>query len=98
MVGMVAWILLAFVAGAAAGGAGVWLWLSRRPAPAVHPTRPLRLDRDAPAEVELDGMSKTAQRLVTDLERKYEGVRSAPDEVATSKRARPRRGMRPPPS
>ena len=39
-------------------------------------------------------MSQTAQRLVTDLERK--GVRSAPDEMATPKRARARRGERPP--
>ena len=90
---MLSWVLLAFMVGAAAGGAGVWLWFSRRPASTVQPVAPLTLDRAGP-EVELDGMSLTAQRLLTDLERK--GVRSAPDELATPKQARVRRGERPP--
>ena len=84
---MLYWVVLAFVVGAAAGGAAVWLWLSRRPASIVPPVGPLTLDRAGP-EVELDGMSQTAQRLVADLERK--GVRIVPDEMAPPKPARAR--------
>ncbi len=73
---MAGWIVLAFVLGLAAGAAGSWYLIRSRPAGAPPPA--VRRPDLPPGEgAPVDSMSLTAQRLVSDLERKYEGVTAA---------------------
>jgi hypothetical protein len=92
---MAFWIVFAFLLGLAIG-AGVTWWLfggptiPSSPTARSHPTEEL-------AEEAPDSMSLTAKRLVSDLERKYEGAVAGVDEVATKpKRPRAKRTRRPP--
>jgi hypothetical protein len=95
---MAAWILLAFVLGLAIGAAGSWHLIRSRPAGAPPPAvRRPELPQGARAPD--DSMSLTAQRLVSDLERKYEGVTAAGAEEpkAPRRKSGPRTTRRRPP-
>jgi hypothetical protein len=88
------WIVFVFLLGLAIG-AGVTWWLfggPPLPSPSSAPSRPaMEPDEDVP-----DSMSLTAKRLVSDLERKYEGAVAVGDEdAAKPKRARAKRTRRP---
>ena len=95
---MAAWIVLAFILGLACGAAGSWFLISRLPANAAPPVA-RRSDLAPGAVAPDDSMSLTAQRLLDDLERKYEGVTTAdagqPD--APRRKATPRTARRRPP-
>jgi hypothetical protein len=90
---MAFWIVFAFLLGLAAG-AGVTWWLfggPTIPSPTAAPTRPTV----EPADEVPDSMSLTAKRLVSDLERKYEGAIAGDDEdAAKPKRPRAKRAPR----
>ncbi len=94
---MAGWIVLAFAVGLAVGAAGSWyLFRSRPAAPPPAARRPdLPPGQGAPD----DSMSLTAQRLVSDLERKYEGVTAAGAEEPETPRRKsgPRTTRRRPP-
>ena len=94
---MAAWIVLAFLLGLACGAAGSWYLLRRQPvnaAPAVARSSELAPRAAAPD----DSMSLTAQRLLSDLERKYEGVTTAgPGEPDAPRRKSAPRTTRPRP-
>ena len=82
------WIVFAFLLGLAIGAAATWWLLGGPPVPA--PTAaPVRPTLEPPDEAP-DSMSLTAQRLLTDLERKYEGTVATGDEEAADKPKRPR--------
>ena len=87
---------MVFLLGILAGSASTWWLLDGRviapsPVPLPHPT-------SEPEEDVPDSMSLTAKRLVSDLEKKYEGVTSAADDAeAKPKRARGPRKRRPAP-
>jgi hypothetical protein len=93
----------AFLLGLIAGGAGMWAllaWLGRQPEAVSQPApRVPRPPRAAPAlgvgEEAPDSMSQNAQRLVTDLERKFEGVVKAEPEKAPAPRRRRARRVEP---
>jgi hypothetical protein len=90
------WLGLFFILGLLAGSAATWWLLDGRVVapsqlPPPHPT-------PEPAEDVPDSMSLSARRLVSDLERKYEGITSAgEDEEAKPKRPRAKRTRRPAP-
>src|SRR5438105_2895284 len=78
---MYAWLVVAFLCGAAAGGLIAWYLLSRRVRPADAPAAsrtpspvPPPPDREATLEVghAVSSLSETSQRMLTDLERRYE--------------------------
>jgi hypothetical protein len=82
------WIVFAFLLGLAGGAAATWWLLGGPPVPAPNaaPGRPTL----EPADEAPDSMSLTAQRLLTDLERKYEGAVASGDEETADKPKRPR--------
>ena len=83
---MIAWFLVGLVIGAVAGTAGAWYWFTQRPGPAARVAEaPILESPPAP-----DDLSQTAQRFLTDLERKYEGIGSAGPEATAPKRRRKR--------
>jgi hypothetical protein len=90
------WFAVVFLLGLLAGSASTWWLLDGRviaptAAPLPHPSP--TVEEDVP-----DSMSLTAQRLVSDLEKKYEGVTSAADDAeAKPKRPRAPRKRRPAP-
>jgi hypothetical protein len=90
---MAFWIVFAFLVGIAVGAGTTW-WLfggPTIPSPQVAPSRPTM----EPVEEVPDSMSLTAKRLVSDLERKYEGaVAGDDDEAAKPKRPRAKRAPR----
>lgn len=92
---MAFWILLAFLLGLAVGAGTTW-WLfggPSIPSSGVGPSRPT-VEK---AEEVPDSMSLTAKRLVSDLERKYEGaVAGGDEEVVKPKRPRAKRSPRRP--
>lgn len=82
------WIVFAFLLGLAIGATATWWVLGGPPVPA--PTAaPVRPDLE-PADEAPDSMSLTAQRLLNDLERKYEGAVATGDEEGSDKPKRPR--------
>lgn len=94
-----AWIVFAFLLGLVIGAGGAW-WLlggppvlaPQAPSAAPSPRTVLEPEEEAP-----DSMSLTAKRLVTDLERKYEGAVAGDDEEAAKpKRPRAKRAPRAP--
>ena len=92
---MAFWIVFAFLLGLAVGAGGAWWVLGGPPVPAP-PAPPARPTLE-PAEEVPDSMSLTAKRLVTDLERKYEGAVAGDDEdAAKPKRPRAKRAPRSP--
>jgi hypothetical protein len=90
---MAFWFVFTFLLGLGVGAGATWWILGAPPVPAPPPapTRPpLEPDDDVP-----DSMSLTAKRLVSDLERKYEGaVADGDEEAAKPKRPRARRAPR----
>ncbi len=92
---MYAWLLVAFLCGAVAGGLATWL-LSRRSRPAASPAAATRTpsplppppDREAtrPADDVVSSLSETSQRMLTDLERRYEGRQEAEPEAPKRRR------------
>lgn len=96
--GMLGWLLLGFVLGAVAGAGGAWYWFTLHPRPAPRGAAgPGVLEGPAATGGEnLDDLSQTAKRLVTDLEKKYEGIGSATAETPAPKRRRTKRA--PPPA
>ena len=85
--------MFAFLLGLAAGAGATW-WLlggPTVPSPQAAPTRPTLV----PAEEVPDSMSLTAQRLLSDLERKYEGAVADDEGAAKPKRPRAKRPRRP---
>ena len=83
------WFAVVFLLGILAGSASTWWLLDGRviappptPAPLPHPVH-------EPEEEVPDNMSLTAKRLVTDLEKKYQGVTTAAAD-AEAKPKRPR--------
>jgi hypothetical protein len=95
---MAFWIVFAFLLGLVVGAGGAWWLLGGPPLPAP-PASSERLTLEPAGEVTEevpDSMSLTAKRLVTDLERKYEGAVAGDDkDVAKPKRPRPKRARRP---
>jgi hypothetical protein len=90
------WIVFAFLLGLAVGAAATW-WLLGGPPVPTPPTAATRPSLEAGDEVP-DSMSLTAQRLLTDLEKKYEGAVASGDEEADKpKRSRAKRARRPAP-
>ena len=89
---MAFWIVFAFLLGLAVG-AGVTWWLfggPTIPSSTATTSRPTREPETAP-----DSMSLTAKRLVSDLERKYEGAVAGDEEgAARPKRPRAKRAPR----
>jgi hypothetical protein len=90
------WIVFAFLLGLAAGAGATW-WLLGRPPVRSPQAGPLPPSLELAEEV-ADSMSLTAQRLLRDLERKYEGAVADDDEGAAKPRRppakRPRRPAR----
>jgi hypothetical protein len=88
------WIVFAFLLGLALGAAATWWLLGGPPVPAPTPA-PARPPLE-PGEEVPDSMSLTAQRLLTDLEKKYQGAVANGDEeeAAKPKRARAKRAPR----
>jgi hypothetical protein len=82
------WIVFAFLLGLGIGATATWWVLGGPPVPAPTPA-PARPTPE-PADEAPDSMSLTAQRLLTDLERKYEGTVATGDEEAADKAKRPR--------
>ena len=96
---MAFWFAVVFLLGLLAGSASTWWLLDGRViAPTPTPT-PLPQPGPEPEEEVPDSMSLTAKRLVSDLEKKYEGVTSAAGDDAEAKPKRPRapRKQRPAP-
>jgi hypothetical protein len=92
---MAFWILFAFLLGLAVGAGTTWWLFGGPPIPSSAAT-PSRLPVEEADEVP-DSMSLTAKRLVSDLERKYEGaVAGGDEEVARPKRQRAKRAPRRP--
>jgi hypothetical protein len=91
---MAFWIVFTFLLGLGVGAGATWWILGGPPVPApAAASAPPGL---APADEAPDSMSLTAQRLLTDLERKYEGTLAAGDEEAAKpRRPRPKRARRP---
>ncbi|TME17923.1 MAG: hypothetical protein E6I63_02400 [Chloroflexi bacterium] len=92
---MYAWLVVAFLCGAAAGGLMAWYLLSRRVRPADAPAAsrtpspvPPPPDREATLEVghAVSSLSETSQRMLTDLERRYEGRQEAEPEAPKRRR------------
>ena len=94
---MAAWIVLAFILGLAFGAAGSW-YLFRRPPARAAPSVARHSELAPGATAPDDSMSLTAQRLLDDLERKYEGVTSAGagEPEAPRRKAAPRSARRRP--
>jgi hypothetical protein len=94
---MAFWIVFAFLLGLAVGAGGTWWLLGGPPVPAPPaPVRPILEPADEVPEEVPDSMSLTAKRLVSDLERKYEGAVAGDDvDTVKPKQARPKRGRRP---
>lgn len=90
---MAFWVVFAFLLGLAVGGGATWWLLGGPPVPsppATHSRPELE-----PADEVPDSMSLTAQRLLSDLERKYEGAVATGDEdAAKPKRPRAKRAPR----
>ena len=84
---MAFWIVFAFLLGLAVGAGATW-WLLGGPPVPTPPTAPARSTLEPDEDVP-DSMSLTAQRLLTDLERKYEGAVTV-DEEESDKAKRPR--------
>ena len=82
------WIVFTFLLGLGIGAAATWWILGGPPVPAPT-TTPARPPLE-PADEAPDSMSLTAQRLLTDLERKYEGTVATGEEEAADKPKRPR--------
>jgi hypothetical protein len=85
---MAFWIVFAFLLGLGVGALAIWWLLGGPPLPSPS-TAPARPGLE-PADEVPDSMSLTAQRLLTDLERKYEGTVATGDEEAADKPKRPR--------
>ena len=93
---MYAWLLLAFLCGAAAGGLAAWYLLKRRlRAPAANPAAartpsplPAPPGPEAPPESghAVSSLSESSQRMLTDLERRYEGRQEAEPEAPKRRR------------
>ncbi len=91
---MAFWIVFVFLLGLAIGAGVTWWLFGGPPVPSATPA-PSRPAIE-PAEDVPDSMSLTAKRLVSDLERKYEGAVAGDDEdAAKPKRARAKRAGRP---
>jgi hypothetical protein len=82
------WIVFTFLLGLGIGATATWWILGGPPVP-TPTTAPARPPLE-PADEAPDSMSLTAQRLLTDLERKYEGTVATGDEDAADKPKRPR--------
>jgi hypothetical protein len=93
---MAFWIVFAFLLGLALGALAIWWLLGGPPLPAPT-TTPARPGLE-PADEVPDSMSLTAQRLLTDLERKYEGAVATGDEEGAAKPKRPRAKRSPRPA
>lgn len=93
---MLPWLLLGFVLGVAAGAGGAWYWFTQHPRPGVRGAGgPQVLQAPAASAGEnLDDLSQTAKRFLTDLEKKYEGISSS---AAETPKARKKRTKRAPP-
>jgi hypothetical protein len=94
LVAVAFWIVFAFLLGLGVGAAATWWLLGAPPvpAPSAVPIRPTMEAGDAAP----DSMSLTAQRLLTDLERKYQGaVATGDEEDVKPKRPRAKRARRP---
>ncbi len=90
---MAFWILFAFLLGLGVGAVATW-WVLGAPSVPAPPAAPARPEPETVDEAP-DSMSLTAQRLLTDLEKKYEGAVAVGDEEApTPKRARAKRAPR----
>jgi hypothetical protein len=86
------WIVFAFLLGLAAGPGATWWLLGRPPVRSPQPARPTL----GPAEEVPDNMSHTAQRLLNELERKYQGAVADDHEgAAKPKGSRAKRLRRP---
>jgi len=90
------WLVFTFFLGLAIGAVATWWLLGGPPVPAPEqaPSRPsVEIDEEVP-----DSMSLTAQRLLTDLEKKYQGAVATGDEedAAQPKRGRAKRAPRTP--
>jgi hypothetical protein len=96
LVAMAFWIVFAFLLGLGVGALAIWWLLGGPPLPAPS-TTPGRPPLEAADEVP-DSMSLTAQRLLTDLERKYEGAVATGDEEGAAKLKRPRAKRAPRPA
>ncbi len=77
---MAFWIVFAFLLGLGIGAVATW-WVLGAPAVPAPPAVPAVPDVE-PVDEAPDSMSLTAQRLLTDLERKYEGAVATGDEEA----------------
>ena len=93
---MAAWIVLAFILGLACGVAGS-SYLTRRLPNAAHRPAARRTDPATGEVAPDDSMSLTAQRLLSDLERKYEGVTTAGEPDVPRRKGAPRPTRRRPP-
>jgi hypothetical protein len=82
------WFVFTFLLGLGIGAAATWWILGGPPVPT--PTAAPVSHQLEPADEAPDSMSLTAQRLLTDLERKYEGTVATGDEEAVDKPKRPR--------
>jgi hypothetical protein len=91
------WFAVVFLLGLLAGSASTWWLLDGRVIAPTLPPTPLPHPVVEPEEDVPDNMSLTAKRLVTDLERKYEGMTSAADD-GEPKPKRPRAPRKRPPS
>jgi len=92
------WFVFTFLLGLGIGAVGTWWILGGPPVPAptTTPAHPAVESADEAPDEAPDSMSLTAQRLLTDLERKYEGTVATGDEDAADKpkRARAKRAPR----
>ena len=85
---MAFWIVFAFLLGLAIGAGTTW-WLFGGPPIPASPSAPTGPTLE-PGEEVPDSMSLTAQRLLTDLEKKYQGAVASGDEEEAAKPKRPR--------
>ena len=93
---MAFWIVFAFLLGLGVGALAIWWLLGGPPLPSPS-TAPARPGLE-PADEVPDSMSLTAQRLLTDLERKYEGAVATGDEEGSAKPKRPQAKRAPRPA
>ena len=93
---MAFWIVFVFLLGLAIGAGVTWWLFGGPPVPSATPA-PSRPAIE-PAEDVPDSMSLTAQRLLTDLERKYEGAVATGDEEGSAKPKRPQAKRAPRPA